>query len=81
MRVELEGGYRSIVSGSLGETTAHFDGGEDFTLTPEKRDSGWLAGLRLMGGGENLSLTGEVNAEDQFGKVGIGGRVSLQLAL
>ena len=81
MRVELEGGYRSILSGSLGATTAHFDGGEDFTLTPEKRDSGWLAGLRLMGGGENLSLTGEVNAEDQFGKVGIGGRVSLQLAI
>jgi len=81
MRVELEGGYRAIVSGSLGKTTAHFDGGADFTLTPEKRDSGWLAGLRLMGGGENLSLTGEVNAEDQFGKVGIGGRVSLQLAL
>ena len=50
MRVELEGGYRNILSGSLGKTRAHFEGGETFTLTPEDRESGWLAGLRLMGG-------------------------------
>jgi hypothetical protein len=81
LRVELEGGYRYILSGSLGRTDANFEGGETFTLTPEKRKSGWLAGLRLMGGGENLSLAGEINAEDQLGKVGIGGRVTLQLAI
>jgi uncharacterized protein with beta-barrel porin domain len=81
MRVELEGGYRSILSGSLGKTRARFEGGETFTLTPEDRDSGWLAGLRLIGGDRGMSLAGEVNAEDQLGKVGIGGRFSLQLAL
>jgi uncharacterized protein with beta-barrel porin domain len=81
MRVELEGGYRSILSGSLGKTRARFEGGETFTLTPEDRDSGWLAGLRVMGGDRGMSLTGEVNAEDQLGKVGIGGRLSLQVAL
>jgi uncharacterized protein with beta-barrel porin domain len=80
-RVELEGGYRSILSGSLGKTRARFEGGETFTLTPEDRDSGWLAGLRLIGGDRGMSLAGEVDAEDQLGKVGIGGRFSLQLAL
>ena len=81
MRIELEGGYRSILSGSLGKTRARFEGGETFTLTPEERESGWLAGLRLMGGDRGMSLAGEVNAEDQLGKVGLGGRLSLQVAL
>ena len=81
MRVEVEGGYRSILSGSLGKTRANFDGGETFTLTPEDRESGWLAGVRLLGGDRGMALTGEVNAEDQQGKVGIGGRFSLQLAM
>ena len=81
MRVELEGGYRSILSGSIGKTRARFEDGDTFTLTPEDRDSGWLAGLRVMGGDRGMSLTGEVNAEDQLGKAGIGGRLSLQVAL
>ncbi len=81
LRVEVEGGYRGILSGSLGTTRANFDGGETFTLTPEERDSGWLAGFRLMGGDNGMVLVGEVNAEDQQGKVGLGGRFSLQLAL
>jgi uncharacterized protein with beta-barrel porin domain len=81
MRVELEGGYRSILSGSLGKTRARFEGGETFTLTPEDRESGWLAGIRVMGGDRGMALAGEVNAEDQLGKVGIGGRLSLKFAL
>ena len=81
MRVELEGGYRSILSGSLGKTTAHFTDGEDFTLTPEKRKSGWLGGLRVLGGDNGLVLAGEVNAEDRGDKVSVGGRFSVQLAL
>ena len=81
MRVELEGGYRGILSGSLGETTAHFTDGEDFTLTPEKRKSGWLGGLRVLGGDNGLVLAGEVNAEDRGDKVSVGGRFSVQLAL
>jgi hypothetical protein len=81
MRVELEGGYRSILSSSLGKTTAHFEGGESFTLTPEDRNSGWLAGLRLMGGDHGMALAGEINAEDQQSKVSIGGRFSLQIAM
>jgi len=81
MRVELEGGYRSILSGSLGDTTAHFEDGESFTLTPEKRTSGWLAGLRVLGGDNGMTLAGEINAEDQQSKVSVGGRFSLQIAM
>jgi len=78
MRVELEGGRRQILSGSLGKTTAHFEGGNAFTLTPEDRTDGWRGGVRLTGGGPNLTLTGEVNAEEQQGHMSLGGRAGLQ---
>ena len=38
LRVELEGGRRQILSGSLGHTTASFEDGDPFTLDPEKRN-------------------------------------------
>lgn len=81
MRVEVEGGRRQILSGSLGDTTARFEGGDPFTLTPEERTSGWHAGLRLVGGGQDLSLVGEVNGEEQQGHASIGGRIGFQLNL
>jgi hypothetical protein len=81
MRIELEGGRREILSGSLGSTTASFAGGQPFTLTPEERTSGWRAGLRLTGGGPSLALGAEVNGEEQQGKASIGGRIGIQLAL
>jgi hypothetical protein len=48
-RFELEGGRRQILNSDLGATTAHFTGGNDFTLLPEDRKSGWV-------GGANASL-------------------------
>ncbi|GAA4749421.1 autotransporter outer membrane beta-barrel domain-containing protein [Sphingomonas daechungensis] len=80
LRVELEGGHRQILSGKLGATTAHFANGTPFTLTPEDRTSGWLAGFRLTGGGDGLAVTGELNAEDQQDKVSLGGRLGLQFS-
>jgi hypothetical protein len=81
MRVELEGGRRQILSGSLGKTRANFADGETFTLTPEDRTSGWLGGVRVLGGDNGLVLAGEVNAEEREDKVSIGGRFSVRLAL
>jgi hypothetical protein len=78
MRVEIEGGRRQILSGSLGRTTAHFEGGTPFTLTPEERTDGWRGGIRLTGGGPSLTLAGEVNAEEQQGHMSLGGRLGLQ---
>jgi hypothetical protein len=81
MRVELEAGRRQILSGKLGKTTARFANGAPFTLTPEDRTSGWLGALRLTGGGNSMSVTGELSAEQQQGKVSLGGRLGLQLPL
>jgi uncharacterized protein with beta-barrel porin domain len=80
-RIELDGGRRQIVSGKLGNTTARFAGGQSFTLTPEDRTSGFLAGLRLIGGGAGVTLGAEVNAEEQQGRASIGGKASISLAL
>jgi hypothetical protein len=77
-RVELEGGRREILSGKLGATTARFGDGDPFTLTPEKRTSGWVGGLRLTGGGAGIAVTGEVNAEELQNKMSLGGRLGLQ---
>jgi hypothetical protein len=78
LRLEIEGGRRQILSGSLGNTVAHFEGGQPFTLTPEQRTDGWRGGLRLAGGGTGITIAGEVNAEQQQGHASIGGRLGLQ---
>ena len=80
-RVELDGGRRQIVSGKLGKTTARFAGGTPFTLTPEDRTSGFLAALRLIGGGAGVTLGAEVNGEEQQGRASIGAKASISLAL
>lgn len=64
-RVEGEGGWREIVGGSLGSTTARFEAGTPFTLDPEQSDSGWYARLRATGGGSLFELGGELGAEDR----------------
>ena len=81
MRVELEGGRREILSGSLGQTVASFGDGDAFTLTPEERTSGWRGALRALGGGAGLAVSAEVNGEEQQGKASIGARVGLQFSL
>ncbi len=80
-RVEVEGGRRELVGGSLGATTASFDGGPAFTLTPEERTSGWVGKLRAVGGSEGYRLGGEFNAEQQQGRVALSLRASVQIGL
>ncbi|MEO8175032.1 MAG: autotransporter domain-containing protein [Sphingomicrobium sp.] len=81
LRVEVEGGWRHILSGKLGDTVASFEGGQPFTLTPEQRTSGWRTGVRLTGGGSGVTFTGEVLGEEQRGKASLGGRVGVSFAL
>jgi len=68
-RVEGEGGWREIVGGELGSTTAHFKNGDDFTLDPEQSQAGWYARLRAYGGTGGYSVGGEVSAEDRLGGI------------
>ena len=77
-RVELEGGRREILSGTLGATTAHFEGGENFVLIPDERSSGWLGRLRLLGGSESFRLGVEAGAEELDGDAALSARVSLR---
>lgn len=68
-RMETEGGWRQIVSGGIGSTTAHFEDGDDFTLTADEAKSGWFARLRAIGGSSGFTMGGEVSAEDRHGRV------------
>jgi len=45
LRFEVEGGRRQVLSSNVGATTASFSGGQNFTLDPEGRKSGWLGGV------------------------------------
>ncbi|MGQ7828554.1 autotransporter domain-containing protein [Altererythrobacter sp. Z27] len=66
-RVEGEGGWREVVAGKLGSTTAHFEDGESFTLDPEQSTGGWYASLKAMGGNSVFTLLGELGLEDRLG--------------
>ena len=70
-RVEGEAGWREIVGGALGSTTAKFAGGTPFTLDPEQVDSGWYARLRAKGGSSNYEVGGEIGAEDRHGSTAL----------
>lgn len=79
-RFEAEAGRREILGGTLGATTARFANGNDFTLTPEERTSGFLGRLRLIGGSSRFRIAGEVGAEEQLGKAAVSGRITLHTA-
>ena len=79
LRAELEGGRRQLIGGALGSTTAHFTGGQDFTLTPEDRTSGWTGAVRLKGGTSSYVITGEFSGEQQQGNVSVALRAGLQV--
>ncbi len=80
LRAEAEGGRRQILAGTLGATVARFGDGDDFTLEPEERMSGWTGALRLVGGQGGTVVGAELLAEEQDGRASIGGRISLGIA-
>lgn len=81
-RVEVEGGRRQLIGGTLGATTARFSaGGNAFTLIAEERESGWIGAIRAMGGNSGFRVGGEVNAEEQQGRAAVAFRASLQIGL
>lgn len=81
LRIEAEGGWREILSGELGATTARFGDGDRFTLTPEQRASGWYAGLRGLGGTVFYTISGEVSAEERNEQIGYALRASISFAM
>ncbi|MDO7835379.1 autotransporter domain-containing protein [Sphingobium sp. HBC34] len=81
LRLEMEGGRREIVGGSLGNTIASFKGGDRFTLTPEDRTSGWTGRARLYGGTDTFRVGGEFGAEEQQNHVAISFRATVNFVL
>jgi hypothetical protein len=81
LRVEAEAGQRQVLGGDLGATRARFGEGESFLLEPEDRKSGWVARLRVIGGGYGFRIAGELGAEDRDEKVGLTARANLTLGL
>ncbi|MEC3910914.1 autotransporter domain-containing protein [Sphingobium sp. CR2-8] len=81
LRLELEGGRRQIVGGSLGDTTAFFKGGERFTLVSEERTNGWTGRARLYGGTDTFRVGGEFGAEEQQNHVAISFRATVNFVL
>jgi hypothetical protein len=79
LRAEIEGGRRQLIGGHLGDTTAHFTGGEDFTLTPDDRTSGWTGAFRLKGGTSGYVISGEFDGEQQQSHVALALRAGLQV--
>jgi hypothetical protein len=79
LRAELEGGRRQLIGGKLGDTTAHFTGGQDFTLIPDDRTSGWTGAFRLKGGAGAYVISGEFDAEQQQDHVSVAFRAGLQV--
>jgi hypothetical protein len=80
LRIETEGGWREIVGGGLGATTARFENGETFTLDGEEADRGWFARLRAFGGSAGFIMGGELSAEDRHDQVSFAVRGSLKIA-
>ncbi len=80
-RLEIEGGRREIVSGKLGNTIAHFNGGSEFTLLPEDRTSGWIGRVRGVAGNSGFQVGGEVGADQYQGNWALSIRASLRIGL
>ncbi|MBB3035434.1 autotransporter outer membrane beta-barrel domain-containing protein [Alteriqipengyuania lutimaris] len=81
LRIEVEGGWREILSGELGATTARFGDGDAFTLTPDARTSGWFARLRGVGGDAFYTIAGELSAEERNEQIGYALRASLRFSM
>ncbi len=81
LRIELEGGRRQIIGGSLGNTIASFDGGDRFTLVADDRTNGWTGRARLFGGTDSFRAGGEFSAEEQQNHVALAFRATVNFAL
>ena len=81
VRLELEGGRRQIIGGSLGDTVANFKDGDRFTLVADDRTNGWTGRARLYGGTDTFRVGGEFGAEEQQNHVAISFRATVNFVL
>lgn len=77
-RLEVEGGRRQVLSNAIGATTARFSGGDDFTLLPEDRDSGYIGAVNLSIGSANFRFLASASGEKRSGYNVVLGRVGVR---
>lgn len=66
---EIKGGYRAKLAGGPGKTTAHFEGGQDFTLSPEDAFKGGAvvrAGFRGGSARVLYAVNGGATIDDDY---------------
>ena len=69
LRTEVQGGYREVFSGDVGDTVANFSGGGAFSLAPDSDTGGWATiGISLKGGSQYSYLALEGNADFRSGE-------------
>lgn len=69
LRAEIYGGYREILSGAVGDTTAFFTGGNPFTMAADQNKGGWATfGVSLKTGSPYSYLALEGDAEFRSGE-------------
>ena len=92
LTVEFEGGWRSVLGGTLGSTVAAFDAvdedgdgdvdtevGEYFTLAPDALKDGWFTEARISVGGYGYSLQIGAGAEQTQGGIDLSARTSFSV--
>jgi len=78
---EIKGGYRAKLAGGPGRTTAHFDGGQDFTLSPEDAFKGGAvvrAGFRGGAARVLYAVTGGATLDDGYEEYDVRATVRFQ---
>ena len=80
--VEMEAGRRSWISGKLGDTTATYETGDQFTIAGDHLPSAWVGQFSIMQGG--LDYTWKVGTDIERGTdkgVAYGVKASITIAL
>ncbi len=92
LTLEVEGGWRSVLGGTLGDTTAAFasvdsdgdgeddtDPGETFTLIPDQLGDGWFTEARLQLSGYGYTFQIGAGAEQTQGGIDLSARASFSV--
>lgn len=80
LTLEVEGGYRARLAGTLGDTVANFADGDQFRLVADRMKSGWTGEARVLLGGMDYTWQVAGGAEQIQGGVDYSIRASLSVA-
>lgn len=83
---QIEAGRREVLSGSLGSTTAYFNGGDSydagdsFTITPDSLKGAWIGEASILAGGYDFTWKLAARTERTADSTNISVRASLSVA-